>query len=382
MKEIKILIVGAGVAGLSLANLLKKQGAGFQIIEKVPLENFNKTGYMLGILPLGGRVITEMDLADEYNSQSIEMANYEIHKENGELIKAFNLDFINENYGSYRGIGRSELIDILIKNIGIENIRFDTKIKNIKKNENGLSINFSNNKKQTYDLLVIADGIHSETRGMLWNNDEFEYYDTQWGGWVAWVSNHYSETYKEYWGNGSFLGIYPIKDQMGLFLGGPDELIKKQGLENFAGKIKDEILPEYNELHQALDTLAVMENPFYWKLQDVRTFEWQKGNVILLGDAACGFLPTAGVGASMALDSAAALADELSRTDKEHLEYGLKLYSKRQQQRVEKAQKDSRELGKLIFMENKIISRVRDYAIRFYSLKQLVKNISKTIEGK
>jgi len=169
---------------------------------------------------------------------------------------------------------------------------------------------------------------------------------------------------------------------MGLFLGGSTETIEKKGLDTFVQEIKNEILPDFKILHQALDNLAKAENPFFWKFQDVKTKTWNKGNAILLGDAACGFLPTAGVGASMAMDSAAALVDELSRADKMHLEYALKLYVKRQQKRVEKAQQDSRDLGKLMFVENKLIAKARDYTVRFYSLKQLVKNISQTLEGK
>ena len=152
-------------------------------------------------------------------------------------------------------------------------------------------------------------------------------------------------------------------------------------MKDFCAKIKGEISPEYPILHETLDNLAITEKPFYWEFHDVRTREWNKGNVILLGDAASGFLPTAGVGASMAMDSAAALVDELSRTDKEHIKYGLKLFIKRQQKRVEANQEDSRKLGKMMFVRSHLVSAVRDYAIRFYTVKQMVKNISKTIEG-
>lgn len=381
MQHFNILIVGAGVAGLTCANLLKKQGAKFKIIEKDSYDNFNGSGYMLGLLPLGGRVLTELDLGKEYFDHSVEMTNYEIHKENGTLNKAYSLDFINEEYGSYRGIGRKELIDILTKNIGIENIQFDTSVAQMQQIENIVNLTYSNGEKENFDLLIVADGIHSETRKLLWNENEYKYYDTNWGGWVAWLDDQNLNTYKEYWGASSFMGLYPVKNKIGIFLGGPNDLIKKQGLQNFAENIKTEILPEFEILHQSLDILASNENPFYWEFHDCRTDNWNKGTVILLGDSACGFLPTAGVGASMAMDSASALVDELSRTDKDHIAYGLKLYTKRQKRRIETAQEDSRKLGKLMFVKSNIIAGIRDYAIRFYSIKQLVKNISKTIEG-
>ncbi|WP_157429300.1 FAD-dependent oxidoreductase [Aequorivita sublithincola] len=381
MKNLNILIIGAGVAGLTCANLLKRQGSKFQIVEKESLGNFNGSGYMLGLLPLGGRVLTELDLDKEYFEQSIEMTDYEIHKENGTLNKAYSLNFINKDYGSYRGIGRKELISILTKSIGNEHIQFDTTITEIQQKENLVIVIFSDGKKDSFDLVIVADGIHSETRKLLWNDNEYKYYDTDWGGWVAWLENKNLNAYKEYWGAASFLGLYPVKNKIGVFLGGPNELIKKEGMSGFVQKIKKEILPEFKIVHNSLDTLESTENPFYWEFHDCRTKDWQKGNVILLGDSACGFLPTAGVGASMAMDSASALVDELSRTDKEHIGYGLKLYIKRQKKKVETAQEDSRKLGKLMFVKSNLIAGIRDYAIRFYSIKQLAKNISKTIEG-
>ncbi len=376
-----ILIVGAGIAGLTCAGLLKKQGKKFTIIERNSSESFNTSGYMLGLLPMGMRVLTALDLQKAYFEHSIEMSKYEIHKKNGDLIKAFDLDFINRDYGSYRSISRETLIDILVNRIGREHIRFGATIKHLQQIDNEVKVTFSDNKQESFDVVVVADGIHSQTRSLLWNKDEYEYFDTQWGGWVAWISDQQTDTYKEYWGAGSFMGMYPVKDHMGVFLGGPNDLIKKIGVSAFCKQIKEEISDDYPILHQALDNLATSETPFYWEFHDVRTNEWNKGNVILLGDAATGFLPTAGVGASMAMDSAAALVDELSRTDKDHIEYGLKLYIKRQQKRVERNQKDSRQLGKMMFIESHILSAIRDYSMRFYTVKQLVKNISKTIEG-
>lgn len=376
-----ILIVGAGIAGLTCAGLLKQQGKHFKLIERDGTDVFNASGYMLGLLPMGMRVLTELNLQKPYFENSIEMAAYEIHKENGDLIKSFDLDFINKKYGSYRGIGREALIDILVGHLGHERIQFGTTVKQLHQIGNEVQVTFSDDRQENFDVVIVADGIHSQTRSLLWSHNEYEYFDTGWGGWVAWISDRQTDTYKEYWGAGSFMGLYPIKDHMGVFLGGPNDTVQNMGVKAFCAKIKHEISPEYPILHEALDNLAKTENPFYWEFHDVRTKKWHKGNVILLGDAASGFLPTAGVGASMAMDSAAALVDELSRTDKDHIEYGLKLFIKRQQKRVEANQEDSRRLGKMMFVESHVIAAIRDYAVRFYTVRHMVKNISKTIEG-
>lgn len=381
MQNLDVLIVGAGVAGLTCAALLEKHGLKPTIIERDAPDKFNTSGYMLGLLPLGGRVLNELDLQKEYFEQSIQMEQYEIHKEDGSLNKAYSLSFINEDYGSYRGIGRKELIEILLTKTMRSEIKYGITSTSFNQTNDGVEVKFSDGSNQHFDLVIAADGVHSQTRKQLWDKTEYNYFDTHWGGWVAWVDSHDSDVYKEYWGASSFMGVYPIKGKTGVFLGAPTKLTEEIGLKGLVEKEKQDLLPKYEFLHKALDALSNMENPFYWEFHDCKTETWTKGRVVLLGDAASGFLPTAGVGASMAMDSASALVDELSRTEKEHVEYGLKLYVKRQKQRVEKAQKDSRDLAKLMFIKSGVMSHIRDYAIRFYSIKQLAKNITKTIEG-
>ncbi|MCB0584259.1 MAG: FAD-dependent monooxygenase [Phaeodactylibacter sp.] len=381
MQDLNILIVGAGVAGLTCAGLLQRKGFKPVIIEKEPEGKFNTSGYMLGLLPLGGRVLTELDAGEEYFARSIQMEKYEIHKEDGSLNKSFSLDFINDDYGSYRGISRRALIEILLGKIDVSSIYYGTTVNTLRQNDNSVEVTFSDNSRQVFDLVIAADGMHSQIRRQMWKKDEYAYFDTNWGGWVAWLDSEPVNSYKEYWGASSFMGLYPVKNQTGVFLGGPNEVAHEKGLHQFVWEIQSQIRPEYPELHSALEAFLKMEKPYFWEFHDCKTENWQKGNIILLGDSAAGFLPTAGVGASMAMDSASALADELSRTDKNHLDYGLHLYVKRQKSRVENAQKDSRNLARIMFVKSKVIAAVRDYALRFYSLKQLASNINRTMEG-
>jgi len=77
----------------------------------------------------------------------------------------------------------------------------------------------------------------------------------------------------------------------------------------------------------------------------------------------------------MAMDSAATLADELSPTGRNHIQYGLKLYPRRQKKRVEKAQKDSSNLGKMMFINSLIISKIREKIIPLYSLERLLADL-------
>ena len=119
-------------------------------------------------------------------------------------------------------------------------------------------------------------------------------------------------------------------------------------------------------------TLRDDEALYLWRMSDVRAPHWVDGRVALVGDAAAGFLPTAGIGASMALESAAVLADELSRSDAGHLPNALDLYVKRRSQRVLAAQDQSRWLARLVFVRSPLLASLRNRALRMVSLRRMV----------
>lgn len=377
----RTLITGAGVAGLTCASLLQRQGFNPVIVERGTQETFNTGGYMLGLLPLGGRVFNQLDAREAYFARSIEMQRYEIHREDGSLIKSYDLDFINKEYDSYRAISRIELITILLNTMDASGIRYGVTVQALQQQDNKVQVIFSDGREEEFDLVIVADGLHSTTRKLVLTEDEYAYYDTHWGGWVAWLDEEPELVYRDYWGASSFMGVYPVKDRIGVFLGGPNKLIKEIGLQAFIEQERQQLSDEYPLLHRSLDALAETPDPFYWEFHDCRSEHWVKGSVVLLGDAAAGFLPTAGVGASMAMDSAAALVDELSRSNIAHLDYALKLYVRRQRSRVEKAQQDSLDLGKMMFVKSPVVSAVRNYSLRFYTLKALLENISRMVEG-
>src|SRR5690606_2829035 len=124
------------------------------------------------------------------------------------------------------------------------------------------------------------------------------------------------DTYRELWSAGWGVGLYPVPGRAGIFLAGLDGALKQTDVESYAAAIEKR-LPK----GPFLDALKARDRDapsFYWPMADCRSRVWSRGRVVLLGDAAAAFLPTAGVGASAAMDSAAALADELSRADASH----------------------------------------------------------------
>ena len=377
--RLRILIVGAGVAGATLGALLCARGERPVLMDRCGADDYG--GYMLGLFPLGGRVLHSLNAYRKYQEISSNMARYIYHGRTGKVLNEFSVaDFVGE-YGECRGIDRGLLLALLRSEIPKKNIFYNTTIQSLQNKEQGALVTFSDGSAQLFDVVVGADGIHSEIRSLILSHKEYFYRQTGWGGWIAWrgLEGFDGETYREMWSDGWGMGIYPVKDRLGIFMGGNKELVSKYTADTFAKYIQNN-MPK-GALHSALYSLEKTDNSFFWNLEDCRTKHWFKHRVILLGDAAAAFLPTAGIGASMAMDSAAALADELSRADVDHLPYAFRLYVKRQRKRVEMAQDNSRLLAKVLFCNTPLKSKMRDAVMRFYTIKGLIRNIKRVMEG-
>jgi len=374
--NLRTLIIGGGIAGLTLAALMEQREENPLVIEKV--DSFDELGYMLGLYPLGARVLQGLGLYDRYLEESVTMKRYAIHRGDGSLVKDYDLSEVNERFGPIQGITRGALVRLLLDKVGTSRVRTGVTTQQINQSGEVVHVDFSDGSSGEYDLVVAADGMHSATRKMLCDESSYEYKSTGWGGWVFWADPSLSDLhrYKEFWGAGHFVGLYPAGKKLGVFIGGPVNEIDNIGMKGFIDQIHSTAGQQSPLIDTLLSRLEFNEAPYFWKFHDVRLQNWRKGRVVFLGDAAAGFLPTAGVGASMAMESAAALNDELSRTTPERVEQALDLYIQRHQERVFTAQDSSRQLGQMMFLESPTLSWGRNKLLNFYTVEQLVKDIA------
>lgn len=373
----RTLIIGAGVAGLTLAALMQQRGATPAIVERE--QSLAGHGYMLGLYPLGGRVLNGLGLHPQYLARSVTMRAYRIGNGRGELLREYSLDAINRRYGAIQGIGRDELVDLLFEKVDGSCIHTATTVTRLQQGDGAVEATFSDGSTDEFDLLVGADGLHSQTRALVLEEDEYAYRDTGWGGWVFWADPAAAppDTYTEYWGAGRFLGFYPTQERLGVFAGGDAEQVRALGLAGLAQELREAFGQSVPALEAAPQDTA---GTFFWQFHDCRAQHWRKGRVILLGDAAVGFLPTAGVGASMAMESAAALNDELSRSNAEQVTQALALYEKRHRRRVEKAQTTSRRLGNWMAVKSRPAAWARNQLLRLYTVEQLGRGITSIMD--
>jgi len=375
----RVMIVGAGIGGLTLAALLSRRGMKPLVVERAA--DFSHERYPLALYTLGSRILHGLGLFERFVARSEAMETYRVHNGHGALIHEYDLGALAGRIGPIRQLTRAELLTRLREGADRADLRMATTLEAARPEGDAIAVRLSDGTETSVDLLVGADGIHSQIRRDFFG--EAATHSSGWGAWVWWADKALvrHDTIAEYWGAGRFVGAYPTRERIGLIAGGSEARLGPAAIGEHTAALRRELAGLGDSVAPLLGTMpAATADMFYWRLDDCRAPSWRAGRVALLGDSACGFLPTAGIGASMAMESAAVLADELDRTDAKFLPKALALYEKRRRKRAEAAQDDSRHLGSMMFVDSLPLAWGRDQLLKFYSLEMLAKQIAKSLD--
>jgi 2-polyprenyl-6-methoxyphenol hydroxylase-like FAD-dependent oxidoreductase len=377
--RLRVLVAGAGIAGLTVARHLRRGGLHPVVVERAgPAAG---TGYMLGLMPLIDPAIDIVDLRERYRAASVELNRYLVRDRHARPIREDPVAQVLGRFGSYRGISRAALLDVL----GAEPatpVSFGTTVRAVRPDDDRVQVRLGAEDGETdaaFDLVIAADGMQSATRGLILAPAQVSTYDSGWGGWVAWAPpDRDTDRIEEVWGAGFFAGTYPVRDRIGVFLGGP-RTETASGAGPFTTRIRAALPALGPRLDNALRAVADAPDPYYWPLRDVRAHHWAVGRCVLLGDAAAAFLPTAGIGAGMAMESAHVLAAHVLGTPPERIPGALRDYERVQRPRVTAAQDNSRQLARLMFRRGAMLAAVRDTAARYVSLDVALRPITRLL---
>jgi 2-polyprenyl-6-methoxyphenol hydroxylase-like FAD-dependent oxidoreductase len=374
----EILIVGAGIGGMALAALLRQRGIGCVVIDRAA--DFSRKGYALSLYPMGSRVLHGLGVFEEFRKRSSPFHSYEVHNGSGDLLHRFDMKPVSEEFGYTGQILREELIEILRSAAPDVPLRMGLGLEHLDQGSEKVRVRFSDGTKSAFDGVIGADGIHSKTRRIVFGDEPDE--ETGWGLWAWWTDCELPrDTVQEFWGRGRFLGAYPTPTLIGAVAAGPRDLLSPETIGTNGLRVRELFSSMGGAAAEVVAGFpANAEGLSYWNFHDHRTRRWVHQRVALLGDATCAFLPTAGVGASMAMESAAVLADELSRTDGTYLPHSLQLYEKRRRHRVEAAQDDSRKLAAWMATELVPLVWTRDHFMKTATAETLVQSIAASLK--
>ncbi|WP_031527381.1 FAD-dependent oxidoreductase [Dyadobacter crusticola] len=304
-----ILISGAGIAGLTAANFLAKQGYTITIIDRS--NSFSKAGFLISLKSFGVRIMDELELTQKLQAESSPSETVHFVESNEEIIRSIKYDKMNENIERSVLISRGGLHHVLYEAINNDvNILFDTTISQQAEQAGKTIIMLSNGDTIVVDLVVVSEGLRSVTRERYFNNCQLEDFNMLYmGGKLMQRHSHQVGVFKIYIDVKKMLSIYPIaSDEIAVqcYIHSTQDI---GTIKNNASLILKNSFHDYEpEVKKLLDDLLDNGLVFVDKMGMINASGLVSGNLVLLGDA--GYCPTAlsGMGASLSIFGAKVLA--------------------------------------------------------------------------
>jgi 2-polyprenyl-6-methoxyphenol hydroxylase-like FAD-dependent oxidoreductase len=314
-----VLIVGGGIAGLTLSIALARQGVKAQIVEIKPEWSVYGVGIILQ--SNGIRALDALGLAERCVAAGFPYSVSRQFNMQGEpFLDRPKPNVSGDKFPSSCGVLRRKLLELLLGEVTrlAIGVRLGVSVKALAQNGQRVSVEFTDGSAGDFDLVVGADGVNSSLRRMLFGDALRPQYTGQ-SCWRLTAPRHASvEGAHLYHGkNGRVAGLVPVnRENMYLLLlseepGNPrmpqDQLhrLLRDRLDGFGGvvgAVRETIDDPREVVYSPLEPI-MMPPP------------WSQGSVVLIGDAVHAPTPHLAQGASMAFEDAVVLTEELQRNE-------------------------------------------------------------------
>lgn len=369
-----VLIIGAGIGGLSLALLLRQRGVTAEVLEQSG--ELREVGAAITLGANGTRVLRHLGLADGLARDGTQPTRL-IHRDGRSGRPAA----VTPGPGWYRasfgapfwGLHRRALQQLLADTLGDEHLHLGCHADALVPYGAGMQVHCASGEVLEAGLVVGADGVHSLARTWVTGGDEPRYSGTS--GFHGLVPIGQLPSLPEpgalqFWmGPGAHLLHYPVSwaaagGQVINFLAVVDGPPAWTAPGWMADAEPGAQLAPFAGWHPAVTEMlgAVPPSPRWGLLARRPLVCWHRGPVVLLGDAAHAMLPHHGQGANQTLEDAAVLADELARAF-DHagdLEAALRRYTARRRVRTRQIQFLSWEASAALHLLDGPAARDRD----------------------
>jgi 2-polyprenyl-6-methoxyphenol hydroxylase-like FAD-dependent oxidoreductase len=346
--KIKVLISGASVAGLNAAYWLIKYGFKVTIVERAA--HIRAGGQALDVRGPALEVAARMGILDEIRRNSTHL--------NGMLVvdaSSGNELFRNTEHTVTRGkhdspdveVLRDDLLKVLFNLIGDQaEYIFDDTILSINQDKTGVDITFSKAAPQRFDLVIGADGLHSNVRKKEFGDEK--HFIRYLGHYVAIFTipnilnlDHWEVVYQH---NDAPMAAYIVKEQESMarvYLGFSNDIPLEYDYHDI--DLQKQMVAERTanvgqDIPKILEHMYKSDNFYFDSMNQILMDTWSKGRVTLVGDAGYSVSVSLGQGTTVAMVGAYVLAGELA-AHKGDLEAGLNGYEIALREYVESNQK-------------------------------------------
>ena len=315
----KVLISGASVAGPALAYWLHRYGFDVTVVEKASAPRGG--GYPIDVRGTALEVVERMGVLPRLRDAHIDSRKLTFLNADGSLITSVQPEAIA---GGDRGrdieVRRGDLTEALYSTVRDDvEFLFDDSIATLDDHEHGVDVSFRGGARRTFDLVIGADGLHSNTRSLLFGPEEqfHRYLGYCFAGFT--MTNDFGLSHEGVLWNtpGRAAALYAVGDGKEL-----------HGFLNFArpeppfGAFRDpdaqrELVASVFdgdgwEIPRLVADMRTSDDLFFDVVSQIHLPRWSSGRVALVGDAAYAPSFLTGQGSSMALVGAYMLAGELA----------------------------------------------------------------------
>ncbi|MHC5353211.1 FAD-dependent monooxygenase [Myroides sp. LJL115] len=354
----KVAIIGAGIAGLTMALALKKQNIDFVIYESA--KKLKPVGAGIALAANAMQIFNYFGISEKLKQSGVRMLQVELSDFNLNRLSTNDLlSFENKFKALNIAIHRRELHRILVEEIGIENILLDKRLACVKQeNTQGYTLIMQEGSNFTHSIVIGADGLRSKVRDFVHPNSKIRNAkQVCYRGVVDFnLPNELDNTSLEAWGSGKRFGFVKINDNQVYWYFLINENLKKASTTLF------NYLEECPDMVRELIQKTPSENIFEDNIYDLEPINnWVKGGVCLIGDAAHATTPNLGQGACQGIEDAYVISLLLEKYD---LLTALEKYPSLRREKAHKVVKQSWNLGKVAQLESVLWGNMRNAAFQ------------------
>jgi 2-polyprenyl-6-methoxyphenol hydroxylase-like FAD-dependent oxidoreductase len=350
-----VLVLGAGIGGLSAAIALRRAGWSVEVYERAP--ELREIGAGLTIQPNAILALHAIGLDRAVVAAGRRLPSGRLLRMDGRVLSYLPAEEIYARVGAPAvGIHRGTLQRVLLDALGPHGPHPDREAAAYEARADGVKLRFADGSEAVGALLVGADGLRSVVRKQLLADGAPEYAGyTAWRGIVPESAKMRVETSSESWGRGRRFGIVPIDgDRIYWYAtlniaAGASDASSAMLLDLFRGWHRP-----IEALIQATPPEAILRTDIFDRRPAAR---WSEGRVVLLGDAAHPMTPNLGQGACQAIEDAVVLAQCLDPLEPAR---GLSAYERRRRPRADAVVKAARRLGAIAQWQDPLACRLRD----------------------
>jgi 2-polyprenyl-6-methoxyphenol hydroxylase-like FAD-dependent oxidoreductase len=373
---LKVAVIGCGIVGPASALFLDNMGASVTLFDRV--DSLKPVGAGILLQPAGLDVLKRLELFEKVVAHGAPITNLHGLNHNGKLVLDLHYKHLVESHEGL-GIARGALYRSLFEQITKSSIDVinPCEIVGIKQTDADVLLTDNHAKRHgPFDCVIIADGANSTLRNQM--NIKCKVKPYAWGAlWaIAKDENQCFTTSLEqiYKYTHTMAGILPMGHDENVlrvsFFWSMHESQYPVWKGASLGKWKESVLSLWPKLEPILGQLQHHDDLAFARYNDVKTYPWHDGRIVLIGDAAHGMSPQLGQGANLGLIDAMVLTKCLS--EQPVLE-ALSEYTKRRKSQLNYYQRASRFITPWFQSSNPVMGYLRDLLHGYFCKTPILK---------